>query len=76
MARVHAGGHGFDTLPVPGETQAGDIGPEGVMPIPVAEDRGQLVHIRGEAMGSSRLGCAHTLRLPAYPMIPLTFLTQ
>jgi hypothetical protein len=46
------------------------------MSIPVAQDRSQLVHIRGEALGASRLGWAHTLRLPAYPMIPLTFLTQ
>src|SRR4030095_1373738 len=76
MTRVHARGHGLDTLPVPGQTQAGDIRPQGGMPILVAEGRGQLVHIRGEAMGASRLGYAHTLRLPAYPMIPLTFLTQ
>ncbi len=46
------------------------------MPILVAEGTGQLLHIRGKAVGASRLGCVHTPRLPAYPMIPLTFLTQ
>ena len=76
MPGVHAGGHGLDALAVTGQGQARDVGPQRLMPIPVAEDRRQPVHVGREASGVSSLVGSHTPRLPAYPIRLLVLLTQ
>ena len=76
MPRIHARRHRLDTLALAGQTEAGDVGAERLMAIPVAEDPSQLVHIGGKAVGTRTLGRGHTSRLAAYPMIYLTFITQ
>ena len=81
MARAHvagidAGGHGLDALPIPGQAETGDIGPQGPMPILVAEGGGETLNIRVKSLGAGAREGGHTPRLPAYPMTSLIFMTQ
>jgi len=81
MARAHvagidAGGHRLDTLPVPRQTEPGDISPQRAMAIPVAEGGGETLNIRVKPLGAGAREIGHMLRLPAYPMNSLTLLTQ
>jgi hypothetical protein len=46
------------------------------MPIPVTQGGGKTLNVRTEPLGAGAREVGHTLRLPAYPMNPLTLLTQ
>src|SRR5216684_3531951 len=76
VAGIDARRHRLDALALPRQAEAGDVGAQGVMAIPMAEGCGQAVHIGGEALGTSRLGDGHTASLAAYPMNSIIFLTQ
>ena len=76
VAGIDARGHRLDTLPVPRQTEPGDIGPQRAMAIPVAEGGGEPLNIRVKPLGAGAREVGHTLRLPAYPMNSLTLLTQ
>jgi hypothetical protein len=76
VAWIDARRHRFDALPLPRQTEPGDIVTEGPMPILVTEGGGEPLNIRAEPSGAGTRVVGHTSRLPAYPMKSLTFLTQ
>src|SRR5438876_8656183 len=76
VARIDARGHRLDALPLPGQTEPGDIGPQGAVPIPMAEGRAETLNIRVKPLGAGGPGVGHTWMLPAYPRNPLVLLTQ
>ena len=76
MTGIDARGHRFDALPFPRQTQPGDIVPERTMPILVTEGGGEALRICVKPSGTGTRVVSHTLRLPAYPMTSLTFMTQ
>ena len=80
MAGINPCGHRLDALPVPRQTQSGDIVSEGTMPILMTQGGGETLHVRTEPLGAGAREVGHTprlpARLPAYPMNTLTFLTQ
>jgi hypothetical protein len=76
VAGIDAGGHRLDTLPIPRQTEPGDVGPQRAMAIPVAKGGGETLNIRVKPLGAGGREVGHTPRLPAYPMNVLTLLTQ
>src|SRR5262249_40992195 len=76
VAGIHPRRHGFDALPVSRQTQPGDIVPERAMAVLVAEGAAEPLNIRVKPLAAGTRGGGHTPRLPAYPMISLTLLTQ
>jgi hypothetical protein len=71
VARIDARRHRFDALPVPRQTQPGDIVPEGTMPISVTEGGRELLNIRLKPLGA---GAREVVpRVPAYLMNSLAF---
>ena len=76
VARIDARGHRLDALPLPGQTEPGDIGPQGAVPIPMAEGRAETLNIRVKPLGAGGPEVGHTWMLPAYPRNPLILLTQ
>src|SRR2546426_354027 len=76
VARIDARGHRLDALPLPGQTEPGDIGPQGAVPIPMAEGRAETLNIRVKPLGAGGPEVGHTWMLSAYPRNPLILLTQ
>ena len=76
MARIDACGHRLDALPLARQAQAHDVGPQRLMPVPVAEGGGETLNIRVKPLGARGREVEHTLMLTAYPMNSLTFVTQ
>jgi len=76
VAGIDPRGHRLDALPITRQTEAGDIGSQGPVPIPVAEGGGETLNIRVKPLGARGREVGHTLRLPAYPMNFLIFMTQ
>src|SRR2546428_424170 len=76
VARIDARGHRLDALPLPGQTEPGDIGPQGAVPIPMAAGPAETLNIRVKPLGAGGPEVGHTWMLPAYPRNPLILLTQ
>jgi hypothetical protein len=76
MARIDPRGHRLDALPLPRQTQPGNVVPQRTMPILVTQGGGETLNVCTEPLGAGARVIGHTPRLPAYPMPALTFLTQ
>lgn len=76
VARIDTRRHRLDALPVPRQTQPGEIVPERPVPILVTEGGGELLNVRTEPLGAGARELGLMPRLPAYPTNSLTLLTQ
>src|SRR5918996_431893 len=74
VAGINAGGHRFDALPFPRQTEPGDIVPKRTMPVLVPEGGGETFNIRVKPLGAGAREVGHTPRVSAYPMNSLTLL--
>jgi hypothetical protein len=68
VAGIDARGHRLDALPISGQAEAGDVGPQGAVPILVTEGGGETLNIRVKPLGAGAREGGHTPMLPAYPM--------
>src|SRR5262249_12802623 len=76
VARLDPRRHGFDALPVARQTQPGDIVSERTMAVLMTEGAAETLNVRLKPLAAGSRGGGHTPRLPAYPMISLSFMTQ
>jgi hypothetical protein len=73
VAGIDARCHRLDALPIPRQAPTRDIGPQGAVPILVAEGRAETLNIGVKPLGASGRKVGHTPMLTAYIMTSLTF---